>query len=540
MLTYTFSDRGDESLYAHLYHCLRADIESGVISPDEKLPSKRPFAKHLGVSLITVEGAYTQLLAEGYIRSVPRVGYFANRLQQTEQVKLAPSKPVQVVSESQKSHGLLPNASQTGRCELEGGSGASLVGTRAYPTGTNLGARLHAPLNFPAPSSPALPSFALSEEAPPSPSASTFPLAAWSRTVRDVLAHDPEQELTQQSPSMGLPRLQKALAQHVRAFRGLDVAPEQILVASGAQSIYNLLVQLIGRNAPMAIENPGYPRLAQIYQYNGVPLACVDLDSDGVSMAQLRTSGAQAVHLMPSHQFPTGIVTPISRRYELLSWVTEEPGRYIIEDDYDCEFRLTGRPIPTMKSIDTQDRVIYTNTFTRSLGSSFRVGYAVLPWHLAERYHQELAFYSCTVSTIEQLTLARFIESGDLERHINRVRTQCRTRRDRLLAALDAAGLDSVVTLHGAEAGLHFLLTIPASWSEAQIVQAFQKAHIAATPLSRYYVSEPGESCTQSMDGATFPNPFASYLISYADLTDIAIEALVERLALLLLTNVEK
>lgn len=536
MLTYTFADRGDESLYAYLYHCLRADIESGAIGPDEKLPSKRPFAKHLGVSLITVEGAYTQLLAEGYIRSVPRVGYFANRLQQTERVKAVHARTVQVVQQPEEPRGLWVHSSLTENYGPGVGSCAPLASPRESLTTTIHGASSHAPSDaavLTSPTSftlPSLPSLALSEEAPSSPPASTFPLAAWSRTVRDVLAHEPEQDLTQESPSMGLPRLQKALAQHMRAFRGLDVDPEQILVASGAQSIYNLLIQLIGRATPMAIENPGYPRLAQIYHHNGVPLTCINLDSDGLSMAQLRTSGAQAVHLMPSHQFPTGIVTPISRRYELLSWATEEPGRYIIEDDYDCEFRLTGRPIPTMKSIDTQDCVIYTNTFTRSLGSSFRVGYAVLPQHLTERYHRELAFYSCTVSTIEQLTLARFIESGDLERHINRLRTQCRTRRDRLLTVLDAAGLGSTVTLHGADAGLHFLLSVPTSYPEAQIAQAFQEAHIAATPLCRYYVNESAGSCTSSEAGSTSPNPHASYLISYADLTDAAIEVLVKRL----------
>lgn len=510
MLTYTFNDRGDESLYAHLYNCLRADIESGTILPDEKLPSKRAFAKHLGVSLITVEGAYTQLLAEGYIRSVPRVGYFANRLQQEWQSKaLSPH----AVHTPEKQAGVLSSASH-----VEGCKSAAFIDTAAgsfLPSGASV------------PSSPLQPQLSGCDDAPALSSASTFPLPAWSRTVRDVLAHEPASELTQESPSMGLPRLQKALSQHVRAFRGLDVAPEQILVASGAQSVYSLLIQLIGRATPMAIESPGYPRLAQIYRHNGVPLTCIDLDDDGVSMAQLRASGAQAVHLMPSHQFPTGIVTPISRRYELLGWATEKPGRFIVEDDYDCEFRLTGRPIPSMKSIDTQDCVIYTNTFTRSLGPSFRVGYAVLPWHLAERYRQELAFYSCTVSTIEQLTLARFIESGDLERHINRVRTQCRMRRDWLLAALEAAGLASVVTLQGAEAGLHFLLTVPTTYPETRIMQTFQKAQIAATPLSRYYVREAANDFAKGAQGLTSRNSSVSYVVSYADVTNDAIEALV-------------
>lgn len=535
MLTYTFDDRGDESLYAHLYHCLRADIESGVIGPDEKLPSKRPFAKHLGVSLITVEGAYTQLLAEGYIRSVPRVGYFANWLQQSGQAKALPGKATRVVSLAQEPRGLLPDLRPTEDRGLIAGSCAPLVGSRESLTSTNLGASSPVASGPSAPAQPSLPSFALSEVAPSSPPASTFPLAAWSRTLREVLSRESEEVLTQQSPSMGLPRLQKALAQYVRAFRGLDISPEQILIASGAQTIYNLLIQLNGRQAPVAVESPGYPRLVHIYRHNEVPLCCVGLDEEGVDMVQLRASGAQGVHLMPSHQYPTGIVTPISRRYELLSWATEESGRFIIEDDYDCEFRLTGRPIPPMKSIDTEDCVIYTNTFTRSLGPSFRVGFAVLPRHLVERYHRELGFYSCTVSTIEQITLARFIESGDLERHINRVRTQCRMRRDKLQSALEAAGLHSAVTLRGAEAGLHFLLTVPHECPESQIVQALHESHIAAMPLSRFYV-EPSLNSRNSSIRYT-SQAFRAYVVSYADLSDTSIRKLVEKLGVLLKTT---
>lgn len=547
MLTYALDNRQGESLYGHLYRCLRSDIESGVIAPDEKLPSKRPFAKHLGVSLITVEGAYTQLLAEGYIRSVPRVGYFANRLQRTPAATrvLSPSSTLALLATSSSPSTLLTSA---GTSSATPGSSHASAQTHVSISTSHSNALPVAP-STPSPSSAA------------ASSTSTFPLTAWSHTVRDVLAHEPEVELTQPSPSMGLPRLQKALAQHVRAFRGLDVASEQILIASGAQTIYSLLIQLIGRNTSMAVENPGYSRLAQIYRCNGVPLSYISLDGEGISMAQLHASGAQAVHLMPSHQFPTGIVTPISRRYELLGWATEASGRYIIEDDYDCEFRLTGRPIPTLKSIDTEDCVIYTNTFTRSLGPSLRVGYAVLPWHLVKRYHQELAFYSNTVSTIEQLTLANFIETGQFERHINRVRTQCRTQRDKLLAALETAGLAGIVTLQGAEAGLHFLLTVStsptgdhlvtanpqgplvlaspqdhltashqadastASHLEHQIAQALKTTHIPAIPLSQFYMGE-----AMSLNSSSSSVPANSYVVAYADLTDEAIRALIRQL----------
>lgn len=214
--------------------------------------------------------------------------------------------------------------------------------------------------------------------------------------------------------------------------------------------MYNLIVQLLGRTRRFAVEDPGYPRLTSIYRANDVPLSHVPMDAAGMDVAALRASGASVAHLMPSHQFPTGLVTPVSRRYELLGWAAEEPGRYLVEDDYDCEFRLAGRPIPAMKSIDAVDRVVYVNTFARSLGPSFRIAYAVLPAHLAERFRSALGFYSCTVSTMEQLVLARFIEHGDFERHVNRMRSHYRAVKGALVEALAASPAGDRMTVEGA------------------------------------------------------------------------------------------
>lgn len=470
MLTYSFEDRGEESLYGHLYRCIRRDIESGAIPAYAKLPSKRAFARHLGVSLITVEGAYTQLVAEGYVRSVPRTGYFANPLD-------------------------LPPAMRRGS---GGGSLGGASGSTAQAGAAGVAAGHAAAGVAPQPDGDARPLVA--DLATGSVATGLFPYALWAKTLRDVLAHESERTLLSETSAFGSLRLREALAAHLRAFRGLEADPAQIVVASGSQTVYNLIVQLLGRTRRFAVEDPGYPRLTSIYRANDVPLSHVPMDAAGMDVAALRASGASVAHLMPSHQFPTGLVTPASRRYELLGWAAEEPGRYLVEDDYDCEFRLAGRPIPAMKSIDAVDRVVYVNTFARSLGPSFRIAYAVLPAHLAERFRSTLGFYSCTVSTMEQLVLARFIERGDFERHVNRMRSHYRTVKGALVEALAASPAGDRMTVEGAGAGLHFLLRVATSASEARLVAAARREGVALAPLSAFRLG--GEAGAQDGDAA--------------------------------------
>ena len=223
-------------------------------------------------------------------------------------------------------------------------------------------------------------------------------------------------------------------------------------------------------------------------------LAPVGLDDGGISMEGLRASGASVAHVMPSHQYPTGLVTPIGRRYELLAWANEdaEPRRYIVEDDYDCEFRLAGRPIPALQSVDPMERVVYANTFAKSLGPAFRMGYMVLPPHLAVRFRERLGFYSCTVSAIEQLTLARFVEAGDYERHVGRARTRYRQTRDALLAALRTSAFGDRLAIEGADAGLHFLMGVRGvAASEQELARRAGELGVALAPLSGFAAEGP-------------------------------------------------
>ena len=261
------------------------------------------------------------------------------------------------------------------------------------------------------------------------------------------------------------------------------------MVGSGAQTLYNLIVQLIGRNRTVGVEDPGYPRLRRVYGANNVRLSPIPLDASGVSMASVRAAGVDTLHITPSHQFPTGIVTSVSRRHELLGWAAEVPGRYIIEDDYDCEFRLAGRPIPTLQGIDASERVIYTNTFSKSLGSAFRIAYMVLPDHLARRYRDKMAFYSCTVPAIDQLALARFMRRGEFERHVNRLRTHARDVRDAFLATLKESSPQGSFTVAGHDAGLHFVLSFP-EIDDARFAESLAENSVRMPSLREFSMSE--------------------------------------------------
>lgn len=434
MLTYSMGDRGNESLYVHLYRCIRRDIESGVIAADQRLPSKRALAEHLGVSVITVEGAYGQLQAEGYIEARPRRGYYASAL--------APC-------------GVKARACWTAQPELEqpGVSGGS---TFVDCTGAT-------------------------------PGRGVFPYTLWAKVVREVLTSESEDALLRETSSAGSPRLRAAIASYLRDSRGMEVDPACIVVGAGAQVLYNVVVQLLGRHQRYAVENPGYPRLTAIYRANDVDLVHVPLDAQGMSIDALASSGARVAHIMPSHQYPTGIVTPVGRRYELLAWASEKDARYIIEDDYDCEFRLAGRPIPSLQSIDACDRVIYANTFAKSLGAAFRLGYLVLPAPLMRLCSEKLGFYSCTVSVIEQLALARFIEEGHYERHVGRARTRYRKTRDALIAALRGSSFGDRLSIEGADGGLHFLMEIGGcGCGDVAVARRARREGVLLAPLSTY------------------------------------------------------
>lgn len=432
MITYSFVNRGEDSLYIHLYKCLKQDILQKKLQPGEKLPSKRAFAKNLGVSTITVENAYAQLHAEGYIYSVPKSGFFVADMTTPYQQEEKEDTRDEKIEE--------PVSNQTDQIDF-------------VSNHTN---------------------------------SENFPFSIWAKIMREVISEKSE-ELMISSPSAGILELRKAICKHLKAFRNMDVVPEQVFVGAGTEYLYSLLIQLLGREQVFALENPGYRKLAKIYASNGVAFRFIPVDEKGMQVGELEKTDVTIAHTTPSHHFPTGTVLPVSRRYELLAWAAQKKERYIIEDDYDSELRLEGKPIPTLQSMDIGGKVIYMNTFTKTLASTIRISYMVLPKKLMQLFHEKLYFYSCTVSNFEQYTLARFIAEGFYEKHINRMRNYYRKIRNELLAAIANSSISNKVTILEEKAGLHFLMRIDTKVPDEVLIQEGAKNGLALACLSQYY-----------------------------------------------------
>ena len=503
MLTYDMNLRGDMPLYEFLYESIASDIRSGVLPASRKLPSKRALAKHLGVSLITVETAFSQLIAEGYIRSVERRGYYVCDLPHTSSAAANLDAGCGTGFDAFGVRiGAAPRRRDGGEALGRGdafdgdapGRGDAFIGDDVPDAcdGFLVG---RAPGGVCIPTDGA----AYAENGPLShivydlrggALSSSFPYEAWARFMREALSRESESELCDTKSPLGTLRLRRVLADYLREYRGMSVSAQQIVIGAGAQYLYGMIIQLLNSvrgSCHVAIENPGYPRLEKIYRVNRVPVSYIPMDDQGIRMDVLSASGANVVHLTPSHQFPTGLVTSIPRRYELLSWAAQDSNRFIIEDDYDCEFRLAGRPIAPLQRLDAQGQVIYTNTFTKSLGGAFRIGYMVLPPQLAVWFERELGFYSCSVSAVDQLALARFIESGSYERHVNRMRTRYRALRDSFIDALDATPLSSRMQIRAKDSGIHFLLGISASLTGVELSDRAAQEGVAIDALQRFY-----------------------------------------------------
>ncbi len=446
MLTYSFTGITD-NLYEHLYKCIRDDVLSGSLPADYKLPSKRSFAKNLSVSTITVENAYNQLMSEGFIYSLPRKGFYVSEIFPGEYP--AP----ETESSDETTHKPLSSFPSDSDYDVTGHSTSYRVDFSSNNT-----------------------------------SPDSFPFTTWAKLTRRILS-DSRDKLMTNSPSNGTLELRLAIAEYLKEFRGIYTSPDNIIVGAGTEYLYTILLQLLGGGMTYAIEKPGYRKLSMILDTVGIKSVDIPVDDKGLNVDILRRSNADIVHVTPSHHFPTGITMPVKRRYELLKWAQEaDTPRYIIEDDYDSEFRLTGRPIPPLFGMDSS-HVIYMNTFTKSLTSTIRISYMVLPDELAARYRERLSFYSCTVSNFEQLTLAAFISEGYFEKHINRMRTAYRRKRDCILDAIKKSPLDSVSEIKEEDAGLHFIINLKTELADNEVTDRLRKAGINLLPLS-YYGSE--------------------------------------------------
>lgn len=474
--------RGDLALYEYLYRCIRHDIAHGKVKPGQKLPSKRALAKQLGVSLITIEAAYDQLVAEGYIRSRERCGYYACDLAPAAKIEEPGSARRQAAAETRANSGHENHAANSNGTHPISENGKRPEGLTGHRPTANPGTLpdAAAPRTQNAPfNAPLLADFTHSTLA-----TTMLPYSAWAKAVRRTLSDESAASLAEAASAAGSPELRSAIADHLRQYRGMDVSPDQVVIGAGSQTLYQLLVQLLGRTRCYAVENPGYPLLTRMYEQQDAQVTHIGLDDSGIDIATLEASGASVAHIMPSHQFPTGIVTTAARRRELLNWA-REGDRYLIEDDYDSEFRMAGRPIPSLFGIDAAERVLYLNSFAKSLGAAFRMAYLVLPPQLAQRFREQLGFYANTVSPLDQLALARFIEQGHYDRHVNRLRTHARKTQDALISALHEA-FGERVAFTGLNDGLHFIMRLESERGERELAAAAEAAGIRIAPLSSF------------------------------------------------------
>lgn len=427
MLTYDLAERGNRTMYEFLYEKIKEDIMQGALKAGEKLPSKRAFAEHMDVSLKTVENAYNQLLLEGYITSAEKKGYFVSRLSKGS------TQATGYVSSYMKSK-----------------EEKILADFTAHN------------INY-----------------------EKFPFSSWAKVMRETLT-DYDTTLLKMVPFNGVEELRIQIAGHLYRYRGMQVSPDRIIIGAGTEYLYGRLLQLLGKDAFYAVENPGYKKISRLYDANGVKWTYIDIDKSGMNVKALSASGANVAHVSPEHHYPVGIVTPITRRQELLAWAAEETGRYIIEDDYDCEFRLVGRTIPSLQSMDTNHRVIYMNNFSKTMVPSLRVSYMVLPEKLMQRYMATMSFYSCSVSGFEQYALARFMEKGYFERHIRRSIHYYRQQRDKILKMFRASSLSKISRIIETGAGTHFLLRVETDLSDVEVKWAAKERGILLQSLSEY------------------------------------------------------
>ena len=444
-------------LYEQIYQYIRNEIKKGILIPGKKLPSTRALAKHLEVSRSTVELAYEQLLSEGYMESVPCKGYYVAQIEELYQLQKV-FVPV---------------------CKRDGN-------TKKYEYDFSVnGIDLNG-----------------------------FPYNVWRKLSKEILMDD-RAELFRSGDAQGEYGFRQAICNYLHQARGVICTPEQVIVGAGSDYLLILLSMILGKNVTIAFEDPTYKQAYRILKEVGHCTIPVPLDKQGMDIRMLEDSGADIAYVTPSHQYPTGIVMPIKRRQELIKWAYQKEDRYIIEDDYDSEFRYKGKPIPALQGYGGEEKVIYLGTFSKSIAPAIRLGYMILPQTLLNKYHEQYRFVSSTVSKVDQLIVQKFMEDGHFERHLNRMRALYKNRHDILMDALKP--MEEICTISGENAGVHVLLTFRNGKTEEEFIEMAAKRNIRIYGLSEYYIQH------KERDSATI-------LLGYALLTETEIRDATKRL----------
>lgn len=372
-MRYELDNNKKESAYLQIYTQLREEITRGIYGYGVKMPSKRQLAEESGTSVITAEHVYALLCDEGYVEARERSGYFVIYREDD-------SFPVA----GQRLQNSFPDGAEDERPLRPSGK------DRAEG---NPGSR---------------------------PGTEQFPFSVFAKTMRRVLTNYAE-NIMERSPNNGIPQLRRAITAYLARSRGILVSPEQVVVGSGAEYLYGLVVRMLGRDRIYALEDPSYKNIRKVYEANGVTCDMLKLGENGIHSSELRRTEATVLHVTPFNSYPSGVTANASKRGEYVRWAKNR-GAIIVEDDYDSEFSELTKAEDTLFSLEPTETVIYINTFSRTIASAMRMGYMVLPEKLADPFWKKIDFYSCAVPTFEQYVLTELLNNGDFERHINRVR----------------------------------------------------------------------------------------------------------------------
>ena len=426
-MMFRLDTKSDKRLYVQIYEYIKSEIRGGRLLSGEKLPSTRILAGNLQVSRTTVDLAYAQLVSEGYLESRPGSGYYVGQIEEL--------------------YGFGNVFNQ--------GTGAAYKEKEPYKVDFSTGAI----------------------------DMSAFPFGTWRKLNKNVLSEDNGSLFALGEPQ-GDEELRRTISRYLHASRGANIRPEQLIIGAGNEYLFMLLEKLLGRQRKIALEKPTYSKAYRSFSCFGYDISRIPMDKSGMDIKALRMSGAEIAYVMPSHQYPTGVVMPIGRRQELLKWANEAEGRYIIEDDYDSEFRYKGRPVPCLQSIDRQEKVIYMGTFSKAIAPAIRISFMALPQPLLQIYKEEYQFFSSTVSRIDQKILQQFMEEGHFERHLNRMRKAYRVKHDEMLQLLKPFYKKFII--QGENAGTYLTLKSMEGKTESELIKLAQRVGVKVYGMSQY------------------------------------------------------
>ena len=448
-------------IYQQIYKQIKDNIVKGVLVEGDRLTSTRILAKELCVSRNTVETSYSQLSLEGYVKSIPGSGFVVKNI--NEDILYYPSK------DSSKSHKNVEESNNESSLYIDDPS--------FYKYNFQYG------------------SF----------DDSIFPFSLWRHLTAEALLSIDAKKINFYNHKQGELDLRTEIMNYLRVYRGVSCTPEQIVICSGNQHSLDIICKIFSKYSPkIAFEEPGYDGARIVFENNNFEINPVTVKCDGIDILGLESSLAKLVYITPSHQFPTGVIMPIQNRINILHWATQNDG-VIIEDDYDSEFRYNSRPIPTLQSIDKNERVIYLGTFSKALSPGLRMSYMILPNWLLSKYNELFDGYNSTVPWLQQKILSLYMSGGHWERQLRKARLSYKKKHDTLIQTLNKLMGDKVI-IHGKNAGLHIVLEFINGENQDWLIETAKAYKIKVYPMSPFWYNKKNYSSNMILMGFSMLN----------------------------------